>query len=93
MARYIGGSVAVAAVAMIFNAVTNDHKDAGESAGAALAAGFSSAALTMAIWCAAGVALVVVMGRRHRMRSRAVDRAAGAAATFHTIPTEPVSAR
>jgi EmrB/QacA subfamily drug resistance transporter len=91
MARYIGGSVAVAAVAMIFNAVTNDHRDAGESAADALAAGFSSAALTMAIWSAAGVALVVLLRRHRQTRADPVDRAAGAAASLHTIPTEPVS--
>jgi EmrB/QacA subfamily drug resistance transporter len=93
MARYIGGSVAVAAVAMIFDAVTNDHRAAGESAGDALAAGFSSAALTMAIWCAAGVALVVLMRRHRRVRAEPVDRAAAAAASLHTIPTEPVPTR
>src|SRR3954463_9027696 len=31
MARYIGGAVAVAAVAMIFNSVINSHREAGES--------------------------------------------------------------
>jgi MFS family permease len=91
MARYIGGSVAVAAVAMIFNAVTNNHRDAGEQASDALAAGLSSAALTMAIWCAAGVALVVLMRRHRRARAQPIDRAAGAAASLHTIPTEPVA--
>jgi EmrB/QacA subfamily drug resistance transporter len=90
MARYIGGSVAVAAVAMIFNAVIVNHQNAGESDADALAAGLSSAALTMAVWSACGVALVVFMSRG-RLRSRAIDRAAAAAATTHTIPTEPIS--
>jgi len=88
MARYIGGSVAVAAVAMIFNAVIVNHQNAGESDADALAAGLSSASLTMAIWSACGVALVVLMSRG-RLRTRAIDRAAAAAATTHTIPTEP----
>ena len=58
MARYIGAAVAVAIVAAIFNSVTNDHQDAGEPAADALAAGLAAASLTMAIWAAAGVALV-----------------------------------
>jgi EmrB/QacA subfamily drug resistance transporter len=91
MARYIGGAVAVAAVATIDNAVVNDHKAAGESAGDALAAGLSGSSVTMAIWCAAGVALVLLLGRHRMARPRAIDRAAAAAASTHTIPTEPVA--
>jgi len=85
MARYIGGSVAVAAVAMIFNAVTDNHQHAGASAGDALASGLSAAALTMAIWTACGMALVVLMAR-HRQRARAIDVAAAAAASVYTLP-------
>jgi EmrB/QacA subfamily drug resistance transporter len=89
MARYIGGSVAVAAVAMIFNSVINHDEEAGKSASDALAGGLGAAALTMAIWCVAGVGLVALL-RRHRPREpRAIDRAAAAAASLHTIPTEP----
>jgi EmrB/QacA subfamily drug resistance transporter len=92
MARYIGGSVAVAAVATIDNAVTNNHRDAGASAPDALAAGLSSAALVMAIWCAAGIGLVLLTAHRRPRPTRAIDRAAAAAATSHTIPTQPVAA-
>jgi EmrB/QacA subfamily drug resistance transporter len=91
MARYIGGSVAVAAVAMIYNAVINNHRDAGDSAGEALAAGLSSASLTMAIWCACGVGLIALMRRHHARRPQAVDLAAAAAASVHTIPTQPTT--
>ena len=63
MARYVGAAVAVAIVAAIFNAVTNDHTEAGEPAGEALAAGLGAASLTMAIWAAAGVALVRLLAR------------------------------
>src|SRR3954453_7829847 len=56
MARYIGGSVAVAAAAMVSNAVTVNHKAAGDSAGDALASGLGAASLMMAIWCAMGIA-------------------------------------
>jgi EmrB/QacA subfamily drug resistance transporter len=89
MARYIGGSVAVAVVAMIDNAILNNHLDEGASKPDALAAGLSGAALAMAIWCAAGVALVALMRRHHIAKPRAVDRAAAAAATVHTLPTQP----
>jgi EmrB/QacA subfamily drug resistance transporter len=89
MARYIGGSVGVAGVAMIYNAVTNNHQDAGASAGDALASGLSAAALSMAILSAAGIGLVVLMGRR-RQGARPIDLAAAAAAAAHTIPTKPV---
>jgi hypothetical protein len=71
---------------MIFNAVINSRVQDGSAQGAALASGLSAAALTMAIWSACGIALVVLMGR-HRQRARAVDVAAAAAAAAHTIPT------
>ena len=73
MARYVGAAVAVAIVAMIFNAVTNNHQDAGESAADALAAGLAAASLMMAVWSAAGVALVGLLAR-HRLIAPASDR-------------------
>ena len=92
MARYVGAAVAVAAVAMLNNAVINNHRDAGESASAALAAGLSASAVMMAIWSAAGIALIALLAREQRLRAHAVDRAAGAAASLYTIPTEPTRA-
>lgn len=92
MARYIGAAVAVAAVAMIDNAVANNHHQAGASEGEALAAGLSRASLMMAIWTACGVVLVTLMGRHRVDRPRAIDRAAAAAASSHTIPVQPVGA-
>jgi EmrB/QacA subfamily drug resistance transporter len=86
MARYIGGSVAVAAAAMLSNAVTVNHKDAGKPAGDSLAAGLGAASLMMAIWCAAGIGLVVVLRRRFGPRTDAAGRAAAAANSLHTIP-------
>jgi MFS family permease len=83
MARYVGAAVAVAAIAMINNAVATNRTDAGDSASEALAAGLGAASLTMAIWSALGVALVVLL-RRHRPQT--IDRAAAAASTVHTIP-------
>jgi EmrB/QacA subfamily drug resistance transporter len=85
MARYVGAAVAVAAIAMINNAVGVDRREAGESASDALAAGLSAASLTMAIWSALGIALVVLL-RRHRPQT--IDRSAAAASTVHTIPVQ-----
>ena len=86
MARYIGGAVAVAIVAALFNSSINNELDTGASDADALAAGFSSACVLMAIWAALGVALIAVMRRQRLRRARPIDRAAGAAAAFHTIP-------
>jgi hypothetical protein len=86
MARYIGGSVGVAAIAMIYNAVINDRTDAGESASDALAAGLAGASLALAIFSASGIAIALLMLRYRAARPRAVDRAAAAAASHHTIP-------
>ena len=91
MARYIGGSLAVAAAATVSTAVTNSHREAGASAADALAAGLSRAALLLAIMSGAGVALAVLMRRYRAARPRAIDRAAAAAVTTHTIPIEPVT--
>ena len=92
MARYVGAAVAVAAIAMVYNAVTNSHLDDGATRSEALAAGVASSALVMAIWSALGVLLVVLLGAHRQARPRGVDRAAAAASTAHTIPTQPVPA-
>jgi EmrB/QacA subfamily drug resistance transporter len=90
MARYIGGSLAVAAVATVYNAVTTSRLDEGVPASEALATGLSRSALLLAIFCAAGVLLAGFVRRYRPARPRAIDRAAAAAAPVHTIPTEPV---
>ena len=88
MARYVGAAVAVAAIAMIYNAVGVNHQEAGDSAGDALAAGLAAASLTMAIWSALGVGLIALMARqKRRTEVRPLDRAAAAASSVHTIPT------
>ena len=87
MARYVGGSLAVAAVGAVYSSVIANHRHAGAGAAEALAAGLSRAALLMALMCAAGIALTAVAAVRHRLHApRGVDRAAAAAATTHTIP-------
>ena len=87
MARYVGAAVAVAAVAMINNAVAVNHQEAGESASEALAAGLGASALAMAI----------LVRRRRRARrlpaplqgAGVPDPAIAAAISVHTIPIEP----
>ena len=92
MARYVGGSLAVAAVGTVFTSVTSNHTATGASAADALASGLARACLLMAIMCACGVALAVVAAVRHRPPPlRSVDRAAAAASATHTIPTPPLS--
>jgi EmrB/QacA subfamily drug resistance transporter len=91
MARYVGGSLAVAAVSTVYNAVTVSHREDGASAAAALAAGLSRSALVLAIMSGAGVALALLIGRHRLARSRGIDRAAAAAVVTHTIPTEPTA--
>src|SRR4051812_48538148 len=92
MARYIGAAVAVAIVATIFNAVTNNHQAAGDSPGDALAAGLAAAPLTMATGAAAGVALVRLLPGPRPLHARPSDRVAAAAATSYTTPVEPEAA-
>ena len=89
MARYIGGAVVVAVVATVFNSVTVEEADAGASASEALAAGLSRAALLMAIMSGLGIALVLLMARHRQARPSAVELAAAAASTSHTIPVRP----
>jgi EmrB/QacA subfamily drug resistance transporter len=90
MARYIGGSVAVAAVATVYSAVTTNHEKAGASAGDALAAGLSRSSLLMAIVSGAGVGVALLVRHHRGEQPRGIHRAAAAAGTSHTIPTRPV---
>jgi MFS family permease len=88
MARYIGAAVAVAIVATIFNAGIVNAQESGASDADALAAGLGNACVLMAIWAALGILLVGLLRRLRLRRAGAVHRAAGAAAAFHTIPTQ-----
>jgi hypothetical protein len=53
--------------------------------------GGSLAVAAMAIMSAAGVGLALLMARHRPGRPRAIDRAAAAAVTTHTIPIEPAT--
>ncbi|MFC7528644.1 MFS transporter [Actinoplanes sp. GCM10030250] len=92
MARYVGGSLAVAAAATVSTAVTDGRTQAGETTSDALAAGLAGASVLLAVMSAAGVALVLLMGRHRADKPGAVHLAAAAAASTHTIPTRPVPA-
>ena len=46
----------------------------------------------MAVWSALGVALIVLLRRAKQSHPRAIDRAAAAAVSTHTIPTQPAPA-
>jgi len=89
MARYIGGSLAVAAAATVYDAVRIDHTEAGASPADALAAGLSRASLLLTLMSAAGIGLVVLLARHRARRTRGIDRAAAAAVVTHTIPAVP----
>ena len=91
MARYVGGSLFVAAAATVSTTAIDNHTAAGASAADALAAGLARSSLLMALICAAGVALAFLMGRHRGEKPTAVSRAAAAAVTAHTIPTRPTS--
>ena len=86
MARYVGAAVAVAAVAMVYNSVTNNHAADGASPSDALASGLAAASILMAVWSAMGLALIGLMRRHHLRQATTAGRAAAAAVTTHTIP-------
>ncbi|BBH67321.1 MFS transporter [Actinoplanes sp. OR16] len=89
MARYVGGSLAVAASATVSGGVTDSRTADGASTAEALAAGLGAASVLLAVMSAAGVALIVLMKRHHEGKTSAVQLAAAAAGTSHTIPTRP----
>jgi len=88
MARYVGGSLAVAAAGSVFSATTSAQQAAGQSAADALAAGLSGAAILVTIMTAAGIPLALLMGRHHAPRPQVIHRVAAAAIIVHTIPTQ-----
>jgi EmrB/QacA subfamily drug resistance transporter len=88
MARYVGGAVLTAIVAGIYASVSAAHVVTGGAPASALAAGLSRSSIALAIFSAAGVLLGLLAARRAR-RPRAVDYAAAAAVTAHTMPVPP----
>ncbi|GAA4600622.1 EmrB/QacA subfamily drug resistance transporter [Actinoplanes octamycinicus] len=84
MARYVGGSLAVAAAATVSTAATD-----GRDTAVGLADGLGAGAVLLALMSVSGVALVLLLRRHRAERAAAVHLAAAAAATSHTIPTRP----
>ncbi|GAA3349279.1 MFS transporter [Amorphoplanes nipponensis] len=93
MARYVGGSLAVAAAATVSTAVSASRAAEGAPAADALAAGLSRSSLLLAGTALAGIALAVLMGRHRGEPDSALSRSAAAAAASHTIPTQPARHR
>jgi EmrB/QacA subfamily drug resistance transporter len=91
MARYIGGSLFVAAVASIYASSTSGAAEGGASPSEALATGLSRSSFALAILCAGAILAAFLLGRHRARAPQAVDRAAAAAAAVHTIPTQPAT--
>ena len=87
MARYVGAAVVTAIVASIYAANSADGIASGDASGDALATAFAWSSLMLAIISASGIALALLVGRHRPAKPRAVDVAAAAAATAHTLPT------
>ena len=87
MARYVGAAVAVALAATIFGNVSADQTAQGKPDADALAIGLATASWVMAVFCLAGVAMAVVMGRHRVAQGTLADSGAAAAAHTHTLPT------
>ncbi|NMO90936.1 MFS transporter [Actinomycetospora sp. TBRC 11914] len=85
MARYVGGAVMTAVAAGIVARVASGKVDAGAPGADALATGFGHACLVLAIFSAFGILLAWRVGRDVR-RPHAIDLAAAAASTTHTLP-------
>lgn len=85
MARYVGGAVMTAIVAGIYTSTNVGLQATGSAAADALASGLSRASIALAVLSAAGIALAVLAGRRPPS-PHALDYAAAAASTAHTLP-------
>ncbi|MEU5401623.1 MFS transporter [Streptomyces sp. NPDC005963] len=88
MGRYVGAAVLTAVTAALFNSVYTRQYTSGSAVSDALAAGFSRAAIGLALFCAFGFVLVRFVGRiRPTGPPTAAHYAAAAAASSHTVPT------
>ncbi|GAA1390378.1 DHA2 family efflux MFS transporter permease subunit [Pseudonocardia kongjuensis] len=85
MARYVGGAVMTAVAAGVYGSVIAGRTADGADRADALAAGFSAAAVVLTVFSAVSIVLAVFAAHRPP-RPHAVDYAAAAASTSHTIP-------
>jgi len=86
MARYVGAAVWTAVVATLYASVSADRIAAGASTGEGLADAVGAAAVFLTITSAAGILLAWLAGRHRPPAPMAVDYAAAAAASTHTLP-------
>ncbi|WOX26076.1 MFS transporter [Streptomyces solicathayae] len=92
MGRYVGAAVLTAVTAALFDSVYTRHHTGGAEVTDALASGFSRASIGLALFCAFGVALALLVGRiRPSGPPTPAHYAAAAAATAHTVPTRQVA--
>ncbi len=87
MARYVGAAVMVAIVAALY---TSSAADNAAPSGDTLAAGFARASVALAVVSGSGIVLALLAARHRPARPRAVDYAAAAAASAHTLPAHAV---
>jgi EmrB/QacA subfamily drug resistance transporter len=85
MARYVGAAVMTAIVATVYATTTTDRAEAGDAADEALATAFARSSFVLAVVSALGIGLAMLAGRHRPPATRAVDVAAAAASTSHTI--------
>lgn len=92
MGRYVGSAVLTAVTAALFSAVYTRRHVGSTAVADALAAGFSRSSIGLALFCAFGVALSLLVGRiRPTGPPTAAHYAAAAAAGSHTVPTRPTT--
>jgi hypothetical protein len=87
MARYVGASVWTAAVAAIYANVSAGQITDGVATGDALAAAIGAACVFLTVTSALGILLAWMAGRHRPPAPLAVDLAASASASVHTLPT------
>ncbi|MEU8539851.1 MFS transporter [Streptomyces sp. NPDC048717] len=93
MGRYIGSAVLTAVTAALFSAVYTRHHFGPSATADALAAGFSRSSIGLALFCAFGIALALLVGRFHKTGpATTADYATAAAAHAHTLPLRPARA-
>ncbi|MFE2723550.1 MFS transporter [Kitasatospora sp. NPDC059327] len=89
MGRYVGAAVLTAVTAALFNSVRLHQNAAGAATADALASGFSRAAVGLALFCAFGIALALLVGRIRPPGP--LPAAHYAAAGSHTVPARAVT--
>src|SRR6478735_1117615 len=92
MARYVGAAVGVAIASTVFTSVADNHVADGASKADALASGLAASNVLLALCSVAGVVLALLVARHRPRPPEAVDYAAAAASSAHTLPTSPAFA-